>query len=185
MHTGVIARAGPTSAENFMTSVLRSSFMSFADKTTKNVIRQTVPGLVNMTAQEPTSTDAPGNTREQQQQQVQSAVQREGVQQQMLYSFCMAVLHLREAGLINDAGQACGLAGLATHLFWTEPANLAFVTLLTSGALHEIVAQPGLVRWKHLNLHVHSQLRLRISECLTNQAIFLNLFVLTCWYKLR
>jgi hypothetical protein len=42
--------------------------------------------------------------------------------------------------LLNAEGQPVGLAGLATHLFWAEPANLVLVRLLTSGALMDVIS---------------------------------------------
>jgi hypothetical protein len=44
-----------------------------------------------------------------------------------------------DLNLLNTDGEPVGLAGLATHLFWTEPANLALVRLLTSDALTDLV----------------------------------------------
>lgn len=63
------------------------------------------------------------------------------MQQALLHSFAMAVRHLLDCHLLSAHGHAMGLAGLATHIFWTQPANLAFVRLLTSGALHDMLQE--------------------------------------------
>ncbi len=42
---------------------------------------------------------------------------------------------------MDSAGHPSGLAGLATHLFWAEPANLVLGRLLAAGVFHEMVEQ--------------------------------------------
>ena len=43
--------------------------------------------------------------------------------------------------MLNGVGQACGFAGMATHLFWSEPSNYAFATLLHKRVFHTICEQ--------------------------------------------
>lgn len=40
--------------------------------------------------------------------------------------------------MVDSLQQTCGFAGLATHLFWSEPSNYAFVTLLRKRVFHTI-----------------------------------------------
>jgi hypothetical protein len=63
------------------------------------------------------------------------------IQQQLLHSFCTSLRLLMDLHLLNAEGEPVGLAGLATHLFWTEPANLVLVRLLTSGALTDLIGE--------------------------------------------
>jgi len=46
--------------------------------------------------------------------------------------------YLYHFGMIDEKGRCRGLAGVATHLFRYEPANLIFVRLLESGIFHEL-----------------------------------------------
>jgi hypothetical protein len=48
----------------------------------------------------------------------------------LLHSFALGVRHLMDCHLLSRGGSALGLAGLATHLFWTEPANFVMVRYL-------------------------------------------------------
>ncbi|XP_072018236.1 probable ATP-dependent RNA helicase DDX60 [Amphiura filiformis] len=52
--------------------------------------------------------------------------------------FLFSVDYLIHAGLLAANGTPIGLAGLATHLFYHEPANLTFVSMLQEGAFHKI-----------------------------------------------
>lgn len=70
--------------------------------------------------------------------------------QKMQHLFSYAVLYLQQQVMLNSTGQACEFAGMASHLFWAEPSNYAFVTLLRKGIFHGIcqdmgrlVEQPG------------------------------------------
>lgn len=55
---------------------------------------------------------------------------------QHLFQFSLQYLQLQDA--LNAQGRPVQLAGMAMHLFWTEPANFAFVTLLRKGVFHRI-----------------------------------------------
>ena len=45
-------------------------------------------------------------------------------------------------GLLTADGTPIGLSGLATHLYYQEPANLTFVSLLQEGAFHKLCRKP-------------------------------------------
>ncbi|KXZ48231.1 hypothetical protein GPECTOR_29g135 [Gonium pectorale] len=66
---------------------------------------------------------------------------RGGAQLQMRHMLDMCLLHLLRNRLLDpDTGRPVGLAGLATHLFWTEPANLMLCQLLQEGVLGRMCA---------------------------------------------
>ena len=58
--------------------------------------------------------------------------------QKMQHLFSYAMMYLQQQVMLNSSGQACEFAGMATHLFWAEPSNYAFVTLLRKGVFHNI-----------------------------------------------
>ncbi len=58
--------------------------------------------------------------------------------QKMKHLFSFALVYLRQQNMLNGVGQACGFAGMATHLFWSEPSNYAFATLLRKRVFHTI-----------------------------------------------
>eukprot|EP00775_Hariotina_reticulata_P012834 gene12834-12962_t len=49
--------------------------------------------------------------------------------------------YLAASHLIDSSGQPVGLADLACHLYWTDPANFVLARLLSSGVIHRLVAQ--------------------------------------------
>lgn len=61
--------------------------------------------------------------------------------QQLAHMAEFGLAYLAASHLIDAEGRPVGLAGLVSHLFWTEPANLALVRLLSSGAVHRLVAE--------------------------------------------
>ncbi len=58
--------------------------------------------------------------------------------QKMKHLFSFALVYLRQQNMLNGVGQACGFAGMATHLFWSEPSNYGFATLLRKRVFHTI-----------------------------------------------
>ncbi len=60
------------------------------------------------------------------------------MQQKMHHLFQFSLQYLQRQMTLNGLGQPVQLAGMAMHLFWTEPANFAFVTLLRKGIFHQI-----------------------------------------------
>ncbi|XP_072018235.1 probable ATP-dependent RNA helicase DDX60 [Amphiura filiformis] len=52
--------------------------------------------------------------------------------------FLFSVNYLIHVGLLEPDGTPIGLSGLATHLHYHEPANLAFVSMLQEGAFHDL-----------------------------------------------
>lgn len=59
--------------------------------------------------------------------------------QQLAHMTDFGLAYLAASHLIDAAGRPVGLAGLACHLFWTDPASLVLVRLLSSGAVHKVV----------------------------------------------
>ncbi|PCH35165.1 hypothetical protein WOLCODRAFT_91452 [Wolfiporia cocos MD-104 SS10] len=49
--------------------------------------------------------------------------------------------YLRRSGILDAQGNPINLFGVAAHLYYTEPSNLALVALLRNGAIHDICAQ--------------------------------------------
>ena len=60
--------------------------------------------------------------------------------QQVLHHFRFSIEYLLRQNLINSAGESVPLAGLISHLYYTEPANFALAELLRSGVFHGICA---------------------------------------------
>lgn len=58
--------------------------------------------------------------------------------QKMQHLFSYALVYLRQQLMLDSLQQTCGFASLATHLFWSEPSNYAFVTLLCKRVFHTI-----------------------------------------------
>jgi ATP-dependent RNA helicase DDX60 len=58
--------------------------------------------------------------------------------QQVLHHFRFSIEYLLRQNLINSSGESVALAGLISHLYYTEPANFALAELLRSGVFHRI-----------------------------------------------
>ncbi|KAA1476464.1 P-loop containing nucleoside triphosphate hydrolase protein [Dentipellis sp. KUC8613] len=65
--------------------------------------------------------------------------------EQLLHHLRFSVEYLRRARLLDGEGKPINLFGVAAHLYFTEPSNLALVMLLQSGALHAICAQASTI----------------------------------------
>ncbi|KZT04532.1 P-loop containing nucleoside triphosphate hydrolase protein [Laetiporus sulphureus 93-53] len=63
--------------------------------------------------------------------------------QHMLHFLRFSIDYLRRAGLMDKAGNPINLFGVAAHLYYTEPGNLALIALLRYGVIHSICAQPN------------------------------------------
>ncbi len=61
-----------------------------------------------------------------------------GAVAKMMHLSFYAQMHCKQQGLLDSANKPVGLTGLVTHLFWAEPENLAFSSLLQSGVFHDI-----------------------------------------------
>jgi hypothetical protein len=59
-------------------------------------------------------------------------------QQQVLHHFRFSIEYLLRQNLINSSGDSVALAGLISHLYYTEPANFALAELLRYGVFHRI-----------------------------------------------
>ncbi|THH15047.1 hypothetical protein EW146_g5371 [Bondarzewia mesenterica] len=62
---------------------------------------------------------------------------------QLLHHLRFSIEYLRRARLLDQDGKPINLFGVASHLYYTEPSNLAMVTLLQSGVIHDICLQPS------------------------------------------
>ncbi|KND00093.1 uncharacterized protein SPPG_04434 [Spizellomyces punctatus DAOM BR117] len=58
--------------------------------------------------------------------------------QEVLHHLRFSIEYLRRAELLDVNGHPINLAGIVSHLYWTEPMNLCFAVLLNSGVLSEI-----------------------------------------------
>ena len=65
---------------------------------------------------------------------------------QLLHHLRFSIDYLRRAHLLNQVGKPINLFGIAAHLYYTEPGNLAIITLLQSGVIHDICSQPDSVQ---------------------------------------
>ncbi|KAG0695373.1 hypothetical protein DFH29DRAFT_984966 [Suillus ampliporus] len=63
---------------------------------------------------------------------------------QLLHHLRFSIDYLRRSRLLDEQGKPLNLFGIAAHLYYTEPSNLALVALLRSGVIHKICAQPSL-----------------------------------------
>ncbi len=64
---------------------------------------------------------------------------------QLLHHFRFSIDYLRRAHLLTPEGKPVDLFGIASHLYYTEPSNLAMVVLLQNGVIHEICSQASSV----------------------------------------
>ena len=69
------------------------------------------------------------------------------LQQKMQHLFHFSLRYLKLQNALNGQGRPVQLAGMAMHLFWSEPANFAFVTLLRKGVFHKICAGGKAKHW--------------------------------------
>ncbi|KAF7974023.1 hypothetical protein HWV62_13539 [Athelia sp. TMB] len=69
-------------------------------------------------------------------------------QHQLLHHLRFSIEYLRRARLLDSDGRPMNLFGIAAHLFYQEPNNLALVALLRNGVLHKICAQKSFIDCK-------------------------------------
>lgn len=62
------------------------------------------------------------------------------LQQKMEHMLQFSLEYLDRQHLLDKDGRAINLAGVASHLFWVEPANYAFLALFSQGLFHKICA---------------------------------------------
>jgi len=65
-------------------------------------------------------------------------LQKSYLQEQVYNHVQFSLEFLVRAGLINLHGEPIGLAGIASHLSYTEPANFLISKLLVSDVLHQL-----------------------------------------------
>ena len=68
--------------------------------------------------------------------------------EQILHHIRFSIDYLRRSGLLDEEGNPINLFGVAAHLYYTEPSNLALVALLRHGVIHRICNQTSLVNAK-------------------------------------
>ncbi|TFK94713.1 P-loop containing nucleoside triphosphate hydrolase protein [Polyporus arcularius HHB13444] len=69
-------------------------------------------------------------------------------QEQILHHIRFSIDYLRRAGLLDAGGNPINLFGVAAHLYYTEPSNLALVALLRHGVIHRICNQSSIITAK-------------------------------------
>ena len=67
---------------------------------------------------------------------------------QLLHHLRFSIEYLRRTRLIDGEGRPLNLFGIAAHLYYTEPSNLALVTLLRAGVLHQICSNKSTIQAK-------------------------------------
>ena len=67
---------------------------------------------------------------------------------QILHHIRFSIDYLRRSGLLDKDGNPINLFGVAAHLYYTEPSNLALVALLRHGVVHRISNQGSLITAK-------------------------------------
>jgi len=67
---------------------------------------------------------------------------------QLLHHLRFSIEYLRRARLVDVEGRPMNLFGIAAHLYYTEPSNLALVTLLRSGVVHKICLDKSMINAK-------------------------------------
>ncbi|KAF9648472.1 P-loop containing nucleoside triphosphate hydrolase protein [Thelephora ganbajun] len=72
---------------------------------------------------------------------------REG-EHQLLHHLRFSIEYLRRARLVDGKGRPMNLFGIAAHLYYTEPSNLALVTLLRAGVIHKICSDKSMIQAK-------------------------------------
>ncbi|KAI0638272.1 P-loop containing nucleoside triphosphate hydrolase protein [Trametes polyzona] len=68
--------------------------------------------------------------------------------EQLLHHIRFSIDYLRRAGLLDSEGNPINLSGVAAHLYYTEPSNLALIALLRHGVIHRICNQANIVTAK-------------------------------------
>ncbi|KZP15484.1 P-loop containing nucleoside triphosphate hydrolase protein [Athelia psychrophila] len=66
-------------------------------------------------------------------------------QHQLLHHVRFSIEYLRRARLLDEDGRPMNLFGVAAHLFYHEPNNLALVALLRNGVLHKLCLQKSII----------------------------------------
>ncbi|KAH7094191.1 P-loop containing nucleoside triphosphate hydrolase protein [Auriculariales sp. MPI-PUGE-AT-0066] len=69
-------------------------------------------------------------------------------QNQLLHHLRFSIEYLRRMNLLDREGRPLNLFAIASRLYYCEPSNLALVTLLQSGVIHEMCNQPSMLKAK-------------------------------------
>ncbi|CAL1698804.1 unnamed protein product [Somion occarium] len=91
---------------------------------------------------------------------------------QLLHHIRFSIDYLRRAGLLDASGNPIDLFGIAAHLYYTEPSNLALVALFRKGVIHRICGQPSMINAKRdfFLLMAHLFNRQKIPKVYTSAA---------------
>ncbi|OBZ67943.1 hypothetical protein A0H81_12108 [Grifola frondosa] len=65
--------------------------------------------------------------------------------QQILHHIRFSIDYLRRSGLLDAEGNPINLFGIAAHLYYTEPSNMAMVALFRHGVVHRICNQASVI----------------------------------------
>ncbi|TFY68503.1 hypothetical protein EVJ58_g983 [Rhodofomes roseus] len=68
--------------------------------------------------------------------------------EQVVHFMRFSIDYLRRASLLDAQGNPINLFGIASHLYYTEPGNLALIALLRHGVVHRICCQSDTVSAK-------------------------------------
>ena len=82
----------------------------------------------------------------------------EAGREQILHHIRFSIDYLRRSGLLDAEGRPINLFGVAAHLYYTEPSNMALVALLRHGVVHRICNQSSLITAKRDLMHLFSHL---------------------------
>ena len=67
---------------------------------------------------------------------------------QLVHHLRFSIEYLRRARLVDGEGRPMNLFGVAAHLYYAEPSNLALVILLRAGVIHEICSNKSMIQAK-------------------------------------
>ena len=78
--------------------------------------------------------------------------------EQILHHIRFSIDYLRRSGLLDSQGNPINLFGVAAHLYYTEPSNVALVALMRHGVIHRICNQASFISAKHEMMLLFSHL---------------------------
>jgi hypothetical protein len=93
----------------------------------------------------------------------------ESKQRQAKLVFTATLRTLVRLEMVDAEGVPIGLAGLASHLFWTEPANFALVKLIQAGVFHRVIATAQHASLEIVRLISHLFCKVEVHPSLIHQ----------------
>ncbi|KAH9846953.1 P-loop containing nucleoside triphosphate hydrolase protein [Lenzites betulinus] len=64
---------------------------------------------------------------------------------QLLHHIRFSIDYLRRSGLLDAEGNPINLSGVAAHLYYTEPGNMALIALLRHGVIHRLCNRGNII----------------------------------------